>query len=126
MYDEKHVRYLVHAQSKIALINEIIKNYGYVTLALEDITLARPAILMHLTAFAEQFDKLKKSNATEILSKFDEKDLKGTYDVRTYIAHDYEGVNLAVIESVIKNKLPTFEIIIAEILGSVDSIYYNS
>jgi len=31
------------------------------------------------------------------------------YDVRTYIAHDYEGVNLAIVEWIIRNGLPKFK-----------------
>ena len=53
---------------------------------------------MHLTAIAEQFNKLKKDHAQDILNSFDNNDIKGMYDVRTYIAHDYEGVNLAIVE----------------------------
>jgi len=64
---------------------------------------------MHLTAIAEQFNKLKKEHADDILSIFDENDVKGMYDVRTYIAHDYEGVNLAIVEWIIRNGLPTFK-----------------
>ena len=34
------------------------------------------------------------------------KDLKGIYDTRTFIAHDYEGVNLSIIETAIRYGLP--------------------
>lgn len=64
---------------------------------------------MHLTAIAEQFNKLKLENAIHILEAFDVEDIKGIYDVRTYIAHDYEGVNLAIIEWIIRNGLPKFK-----------------
>jgi uncharacterized protein with HEPN domain len=87
---------------KIEYIQKIVENSGSITSALEDKMTIRPAILMHLTAIAEQFDKLKKSNSNQILSYFDSNDLKGLYDVRTYIAHDYEGVNLAIIEWIIR------------------------
>ena len=40
---------------------------------------------------------------------FDDGDVKGMYDVRTYIAHDYEGVNLAIVEWIIRNGLPKFK-----------------
>ena len=41
---------------------------------------------------------------------FDEQDVKGMYDVRTFIAHDYEGVNLAIIEWIIRNhKIPALD-----------------
>ena len=91
---------------KIGYVEEVIKYKGNISLALSDIAVSRAAILMHLTAIAEQFDKLKKSNSIEILSEFDKDDLKGLYDIRTYIAHDYEGVNLAIIEWVLRYGLP--------------------
>ena len=95
---------------KIEYIEQIIENVGSITKALEDTMTIRPAILMHLTAIAEQFDKLKKSHADDILNEFDEEDLKGLYDVRTYIAHDYEGINLSIIEWIIRFGLPKFKI----------------
>ncbi|SFP05975.1 HepT-like ribonuclease domain-containing protein [Hydrogenimonas thermophila] len=91
---------------KIEYIEQIVKNAGGVSNALEDTVTMRPAILMHMVAIAEQFDKLKKSQANAILNKYDPNDLKGMYDVRTYIAHDYEGVNLAIIEWIIRYGLP--------------------
>ena len=44
---------------KIDYINQIVSNSGSITQALEDSITKRPAILMHLTAIAEQFNKLK-------------------------------------------------------------------
>jgi len=94
---------------KIDYIDQIVQNSGSITKALEDSITQRPAILMHLTAIAEQFNKLKKEHADDILSAFDVDDVKGMYDVRTYIAHDYEGVNLAIVEWIIRNGLPKFK-----------------
>lgn len=94
---------------KIDYIEQIVKNSGSVTKSLEDSVTDRPAILMHLTAIAEQFNKLKKAHADNILEVFDDDDIKGMYDVRTYIAYDYEGVNLAIVEWIIRNGLPKFK-----------------
>jgi uncharacterized protein with HEPN domain len=94
---------------KIEYIENIVNNAGSITNALDDEITMRPAILMHLTAIAEQFNKLKQENATQILDSFNNDELKGLYDVRTYIAHDYEGVNLAIIEWIIRNGLPIFK-----------------
>jgi uncharacterized protein with HEPN domain len=94
---------------KIEYIEEIVKNNGNISTALEDLVTSRPAILMHLTAIAEQFNKLKQTHSDEILNEFDKDDLKGLYDVRTYIAHDYEGVNLSIIEWIIRFGLPKFK-----------------
>ena len=91
---------------KIEYIEEIVQQANGIVDALEDVVTKRPAILMHLTAIAEQFDKLKKEHADTILNAYDPKDIKGMYDVRTYIAHDYEGVNLAIIEWIIREGLP--------------------
>jgi len=35
----------------------------------------------------------------------DKDDIKGAYAVRNFIAHDYEGVDLAFIESILRDKL---------------------
>ena len=94
---------------KIDYIEQIVQKAGSITSALEDAVTHRLAILMHLTAIAEQFNKLKQSHADDILSTFDDKGIKGMYDVRTYIAHDYEGVNLAIVEWIIRNGLPKFK-----------------
>ena len=94
---------------KIEYIEQIVSDNSGIVKALEDSITARPAILMHLTAIAEQFNKLKKDHADEILNAFDDKDVKGMYDVRTYIAHDYEGVNLSIVEWIIRNGLPKFK-----------------
>ena len=56
---------------------------------------------MHLVAIAEQFDKLKKEKS-DILYNFSTTDIKGIYDIRTFVAHDYEGINLPIIETAIR------------------------
>ena len=58
-----------------------MQNSGSITTALEDSITSRPAILMHLTAIAEQFNKLKQEH----------------------------GVNLAIVEWIIRNGLPKFK-----------------
>jgi uncharacterized protein with HEPN domain len=67
---------------------------------------SRAAILMHLTSIAEQFDKLLHSGELKILGFFEKEDIKGSYELRNFIAHDYEGVNLHIIEDVIRYRLP--------------------
>lgn len=103
---------------KIDYIEKIVEEAGNISRALDDAVTTRPAILMHLTAIAEQFNKLKLENATHILETFDAVDLKGIYDARTYIAHDYEGVNLAIIEWIIRNGLPKFKRLCREVISN--------
>lgn len=61
--------------------------------------------MMHLTSIAEQFDKLLHNGELEILSHFEKQDIKGSYDLRNFIAHDYEGVDLYIVEDVIEKRL---------------------
>ncbi len=42
----------------------------------------------------------------EILSDFEKEDIKGSYELRNFIAHNYEGVDLVIVEAVIKQRLP--------------------
>jgi len=69
--------------------------------------------MMHLTSIAEQFTKLKDKN---ILDKFDQSDIKGAIDTRNFIAHDYEGINLPIIEFIIRERLPIIKNIIEDII----------
>ena len=66
--------------------------------------------------YSKLFDKLSKDGEFEILSKFDKNDLKGSYDIRNYIVHDYEGLNLMIIEVVIREKLPKIKDVVLELL----------
>ncbi len=61
---------------------------------------------MHLASIAEQFDKLLHSGELEVLSHFDKEDIKGSYELRNFIAHDYEGVDFGIVEDVIRERLP--------------------
>ncbi len=101
---------------KINFIEDIVSEQGNITKALEDEKNSRAAIMMHLTSIAEQFNKLSKEGEFEILQRFDKRDLKGTYDIRNYIVHDYEGINLSILEMVIRTKLPIIKKTIEDIL----------
>lgn len=107
---------------EVHYIEQIVHNNKNVTSALEDSVTARPAIRMHLTAIVEQFNKLKQAHADDILSAFESGDIKGMYDVRTYIAHDYEGVNLAIVEWIIRNGLPKFKKQCQEIVKKYEQV----
>jgi uncharacterized protein with HEPN domain len=112
----KDLRRIEKITEKIEHINNIIAKFdNKISKALEDHEVFRPALLMHLVAIAEQFDKLKKENSS-LLSHFEEEDLKGIYDIRTFIAHDYDGINLSIIETAIRYGLSDFYKICKDIL----------
>lgn len=112
---ERDLQRLETVLERIEMIEDIVQKYGFVSKALEDELLAKPAILMHLTSIAEQFSKLRDS---EIVEKFDPSDIKGAIATRNFIAHDYDGVNLSVIEMTIRERLPVVKGVIEGIMDS--------
>ncbi len=98
---------LILINDKIKKIFEICEN-GIVT-ALNDETLKRPAILMHLVACNKQLQKIQDSGDIKALSIFTPENIRGLRGVRNATAHDYEGVNLSIIEDVIRDYLPNIK-----------------
>lgn len=68
---------------------------------------------MHLASIAEQFSKIKDKS---LLANFNDENVKGAINTRNFIAHDYEGVNLPIIEFIIRDTLPTLKNEITSIL----------
>ena len=96
--------------AKVAFILEMIENietvcqrHNGLSFALEDEVEGRAALLMFLLQIGETLQKLDVNE----LSQYNlEKEIKGAYDVRNFIAHDYEGVNIVLIEEILKDNLP--------------------
>ena len=116
MYSQKAIDRIVVIQKKIYFIENIVVQYGSVQTALEDEQNGRASILMHLTSISEQFDKLLHGGELEVLSNFEKEDIKGSYDLRNFIAHHYEGVDLYIVEDVIKERLPIIRQSVKKIL----------
>ena len=106
MFSTKAVERVKVIEKKIGFIDAIVLENGSIHKALEDEQNARASILMHLTSIAEQFDKLLHNGELEILSYFEKQDIKGSYDLRNFIAHDYEGIDLYIVEDVVNERLP--------------------
>jgi len=115
MYPKNELIRLVSIKKKIEDIFTIIKRHGSITSALNDIE-GQPAILMLLVAISEQFAKLFKQNSI-LLEHFKDEDIKGLTSVRNYIAHDYDGVNLSIIEDDLRENMPK----ILEIIDEIDA-----
>ena len=106
MYSSKALGRMEIIKKKIEFINNIVNEKNSVIEALEDEQNARAAILMHLTSISEQFDKLLHSGELDVLSHFEKQDIKGSYELRNFIAHDYEGIDFHIVEDVIIERLP--------------------
>ena len=106
MFNIKAIERVQVILKKVDFIESIVDEKGGVTKALEDEQNSRASILMHLTSISEQFDKLLHNGELEVLTYFEKEDIKGSYDLRNFIAHDYEGVDLYIVEDVIEQRLP--------------------
>lgn len=116
MFNQKAIDRVKVIAKKIDFVQKIVQQYGSTSKALEDEQNGRASIMMHLTSIAEQFDKLLHNGELEILAFFEKQDIKGSYDLRNFIAHDYEGVDLYIVEDVINKRLPIIKESISKIL----------
>lgn len=98
-------------------IETIISRHGSITDSLEDDIEAKPAILMSLMQIGETINKMDIS----LLQKYNLKDdAKGAYNVRNFIAHDYEGVNISLIELLIEDNIPKLKNKFIDILDELN------
>lgn len=117
MYSQRALERVKVIAKKIGFIENIIRARGSIINALEDEENSRASIMMHLTSIAEQFDKLLHAGELEILTNFEKQDIKGSYELRNFIAHDYEGIDLCIVENVIEERLPVIGQAVKKILA---------
>jgi len=86
----------------IESIEMIVSRHGEASHALEDIE-GQLAILMAMTQIGETINKLDSHIIAEQNLEIVQ---KGAYDLRNYIVHDYDGVDLYIVEDAIVNRLP--------------------
>ena len=118
MFSAKAIDRVKVIEKKIAFIEAIVNEKGSISVALEDEQNSRASILMHLTSIAEQFDKLLHNGELELLANFEKEDIKGSYELRNFIAHDYEGVDLYIVEDVINTRFEILKESIQKVLKS--------
>jgi uncharacterized protein with HEPN domain len=100
-------------KSRLEFILEMIEDIDYIvaqssiTKALES-RISKPAILMCLMQIGETLNKVESIELKVQLP------IKGAYDVRNFIAHDYEGVDLALIEHIVRELMPSLRKVIKE------------
>lgn len=80
-------------------IEFIIKENHSITKAL-DSRIGKHALLMCLMQIGETLHKIQDENVKKRLP------IKGSYDVRNFIAHDYEGVDLGLIDNILRYLIP--------------------
>ena len=97
----KDIEKLNFIVENISNIEQIIKRHDGIVNALKDKVEARPAILMAFLQIGETLNKLQNTYETLNID-----DIKGAYEVRNFIAHDYMGVDIGLIEYILREKLP--------------------
>jgi len=79
------------------------------TKALEN-RIGKHALLMCLMQIGESLNKIQDESLKTKLP------IKGAYDVRNFIAHDYEGVDTGLIENILRYLIPELKMTIQKIL----------
>lgn len=118
MSDEKALNRIETMLESIRFIEELCEENGGIVRALEDRRLTRPAIMMHLISIQEQMQKLQKEQGAEIIKSLTHYHLKGLTDTRNVIAHNYEGIDLELIENTIRFDLPKLKDEFKQILSN--------
>ncbi len=95
--DKKKIEFVIEMMEDI---ETYLTRLDSVTALLDD-KMGFNATLMSLMQIGETLRKLQ-GKYTEL----DNDDIKGAYDVRNFIAHDYEGIRKSIIESIIREHLP--------------------
>lgn len=80
---------------------------------LED-RIGKHSLLLCLMQIGENLNKLSSSN------KNIQKATQGAYAVRNFIAHDYEGINLDLIENIVRNLLEPLKLELVKELIEID------
>ena len=102
--------------SRLEFILEMIEDIEYtikenasLSKALEN-RIGKHALLMCLMQIGESLNKIQD----ETLKK--ELPIKGAYDVRNFIAHDYESVDTGLIDNILRYLIPELKMTIQKIL----------
>lgn len=108
MFSEESLKRLNEIRNRILYIFELCKEEGIVK-TLSDVKEKQPAIIMHLIVCNENLQKLQDNVDINLADIFTKEDIRGLKAIRNIASHDYDGLNLGIIEEVIRNKLPQIE-----------------
>ena len=107
MSDVKRIKFILE---KIEDIESFINKFNSIVSLLDD-KMGFDAALMSLLQIGETLNKLENEYET-----IDKNDIKGAYDVRNFIAHDYEGVNKSLIEAILRHHIPKLKETLTKII----------
>lgn len=94
----------------LQMINEalkVIERYGSAYNALNDFE-AKNAILLNLLQIGEKLNKVISEDLRNLLP------IKEAYSIRNRITHDYDGIDLLIIEDILNEEFPSLKKVIEE------------
>jgi uncharacterized protein with HEPN domain len=109
----------VSDSSRLEFIMEMIEDIEFIVKESDSLTealqsrIGKHALLMCLMQIGETLHKIKDE---EIRKKLP---VKGSYDVRNFIAHDYEGVDLGLIDNILRYLIPELKVTIENLVLSL-------
>ena len=104
--------------SRLEFIVEMIEDIEYIINENTSITQAlsnrmgKHALLMCLMQIGESLNKIHDETLKNKLP------IKGAYDVRNFIAHDYEGVDIGLIDNILRYLIPELKATIQKLLSA--------
>ncbi|MDY0322238.1 MAG: DUF86 domain-containing protein [Arcobacteraceae bacterium] len=113
MSDINRIKFILE---KVEDIEDFTTKFDSLVALLDD-TMGFDATLMCLLQIGETLNKVE--GTYDVL---DINDIKGAYDVRNFIAHDYEGVNKSIIENILRFHIPSLKINLQTILEHLDTL----
>ena len=90
-------------------IERVIERYGSANLALSDFE-GKNQILFNLLQLGEKLNKIESLEIRELLP------INETYSIRNRITHDYDGIDLEIVEDILNNEIPSLKQKIIDLL----------
>jgi len=88
----------------------VIERYGSAYLALNDFE-GKNAILLNLLQIGEKLNKIETTEIRELLP------INEAYSIRNRITHDYDGIDLEIVEEILTYEFPGLKQIISDLLS---------
>ncbi|HOT28511.1 MAG TPA: DUF86 domain-containing protein [Candidatus Ozemobacteraceae bacterium] len=114
MSDRSDVARLRFVLAKIDDLQEYQARFPSVEALFHD-SMACDAVLMCLLQIGETIQKVENKLWSAQLP------VHGAYVVRNIIAHDYEGVDLSIIEKIISEDIPSLRMVVVTLLSEITS-----
>ena len=110
MFSGKEKPILEFVLQMIDEAERVIQRYGTASSALNDFE-GKNAILLNLLQIGEKLNKIESLEIRAMLP------IDEAYSVRNRITHDYDGIDLEIVEEILVGELPIIKKIIIELLS---------